>query len=247
MDLARIKTQLAPDLRVLLEHPIYTWVNTRKRLQHFMAWHVYCVWDFMSLAKRLQGELAPCSVPWLPPKHPQLVRFIQEVVLGEECDLGPDNEVASHFDLYLRAMEEAGAETACIRSFVGALEDGRSLAAAFELAGTPKPVRSFVEQTLALASDGDCVDVAAAFYFGREDLIPEMFQRFLDAGDAREYPWFRYYLQRHIDLDGDEHGPLAERLLSELGGDSGSTDRIHSTGKAAIAQRVALWDALYAA
>jgi Protein of unknown function (DUF3050) len=56
---------------------------------------------------------------------------------------------------------------------------------------------------------------------GREDLLPSVFQRIVDelnveAGGGRED--FKYYLNRHIGLDSDEHGPMANRLLLSLCG-----------------------------
>ena len=62
----------------------------------------------MSLVKRLQSELTCNSLPWLPPINPRIARFTNEVVLGEETDLSPDGEPISHFELYLRAMDEIG-------------------------------------------------------------------------------------------------------------------------------------------
>lgn len=245
MELEKIKQALEPDIVSLLNHPLYSWVNDRNRLQRFMTWHVYCVWDFMSLAKRLQHDLSSTSLPWLPPQHPQLVRFIHEVVLGEECDVGPDGTVLSHFDLYLQAMEEVGAGTDSIHLFIDRLKRGQDLEQAFLAAKTPQPVANFVRESIQLALEGEILEVATAFYFGREDLIPEMFQRLLECWQPSQFESFRYYLQRHIELDGDEHGPLAERLLSELSaGEDQAEQRVLYAGRAAIAQRGRLWDAI---
>src|SRR5579863_5189095 len=107
-DLRRI---VAPLRETLLKHPIYTKVDSLDRLREFMQIHVFAVWDFMSLVKRLQSEVTCHQLPWLPPARRQVARFTNEVVLGEESDLGPDGKPSSHFELYLDAMDEVGART----------------------------------------------------------------------------------------------------------------------------------------
>ena len=60
--------------------------------------------------------------------------------------------------------------------------------------------------------------IAAAFTFGREDLIPDVFRGFIRDQDARlggRLNLFRWYLDRHIEVDGDEHGPMALQMVDE--------------------------------
>lgn len=102
----------------LLNHPIYAEVGSLSRLREFMQIHVFAVWDFMSLVKRLQSELTSNSLPWMPAVKSRIARFANEVVLGEESDLGPDGKPVSHFELYLRAMDEVGADTTLVRGFM---------------------------------------------------------------------------------------------------------------------------------
>lgn len=63
----------------------------------------------------------------MPVSSPSTARFINEIVLGEETDRHPDGKnFTSHFQLYLNAMEEIGANTNIIREFVGNLKAGKS-------------------------------------------------------------------------------------------------------------------------
>jgi Protein of unknown function (DUF3050) len=137
-----------------------------------------------------------------------VARFANEVVLGEETDLGPDGEPISHFELYLHAMDEVGAETADVRSFVARMQQGEEWAVVLRELNFPAIICEFVNETLRCAISGSVVEVASYFFFGREDVIPEMFQKFLDLWNrgTLEVPHFAFYLKRHIELDGDATG-----------------------------------------
>ena len=116
--LEQLRERIAPLREELLSHPIYNQIDSVELLRQFMQMHVFAVWDFMSLVKRLQNEVTCRSLPWLPPARAQVARFANEVVLGEESDLGPDGKPASHFELYLDAMDEIGADTTMVKSFI---------------------------------------------------------------------------------------------------------------------------------
>ena len=74
---------------------------------------------------------------------------------------------------------------------------------------------------MALANSGSTEEVLAAFFYGREDIIPEMFRRLLDTLYGAKHNNdrlrnFIYYIDRHIELDGDSHGPKGRELLDDL-------------------------------
>ena len=245
----RLRAAIEPARRVLVEHPIYDAVDSLPSLRAFMHAHVYAVWDFMCLAKRLQRDLTSMSPLWRPPAMPEMARFINGVILGEESDDGPNHEAISHCELYVAAMEEVGASTKSIRRFLGLIGEGVAVEVALALAGASRPARAFVRRTLDYALDGTTVEVLSAFLFGREDLIPDMFRRILPRWkESRNAPRFAYYVERHIELDGDDHGPAARRALIELAGDDPSAwQAAERVAKDAIAARITLWDHVHAA
>lgn len=231
----------------LVAHPIYRRLDDPARVRRFMESHVFAVWDFMSLLKRLQADLCPVHVPWSPPPNPAAARFVNEIVLAEESDLDRDGAPASHLDLYLDAMAEVGADASRFVGFSDAVREGRDVDRALVEAGVSEAVRAFVGSTLDVARHGTTTEVAAAFLFGREDPIPSMFTQFLDRvrSDGVEAPRFAYYLERHVELDGDSHGPLGRRLLDDLvGGDPDLARAAQRAAERAIAARIALWNGL---
>ena len=239
------------DLRQrLLEHPLYAAVSDLPEVAVFMQHHVFAVWDFMSLLKRLQLDLTTCRVPWVPPQHPDMARFINEIVLGEESDVSPDGEhYQSHFDLYRAAMDDVHAPAEPIDEFLRRINRGASVSEALGT-GIPDFVRTFVRANCDLAANGSTHEVAAAFCFGREDIIPEMFAKLLHSleRNAVPAPALSYYVQRHIEVDGDHHGPLSMRLIDTVIGDSAAkqADAI-AAARDALHRRIELWDGVYEA
>jgi Protein of unknown function (DUF3050) len=108
----------------------------------------------MSLAKRLESELTSSFLLGTPPRSPRLARFANEVILGEETDLGLDGKPISHFELYLRAMDEVGADSTQIRGFTAQLALGAPWQELLEDLGIPGAVCDFVTQTLDCAIHG---------------------------------------------------------------------------------------------
>lgn len=242
-----LRAAIAPARERLLAHPIYRAVDTVPRLRRFMSAHVFAVWDFMCLAKRLQRDLTSLDVLWRPSPHPALARFINSIVLAEESDVDPHGHAASHFDLYVKAMEEVDAPTGPVRRFVSMIGDGFDAPLALVAAGTPAAVQAFVAHTLDVVRQGTTLEVLASFLFGREDLIPEMFARFLPHWERSEAArWFTYYVERHIELDGDDHGPAGERALEALATDAAAWRSATRAAESAIGARLALWDGVSA-
>ena len=230
-------------------HPLYREVDSPERAVIFMKHHVFAVWDFFSLLKRLQREVSCTEVPWLPRGKGDHARFITEIVLAEECDENAGGGHISHFELYLSAMDEFGADRRPIDGFVERVTSGEDPIDALDSEDIPPSVREFVTTTLDVARDGAPHEVAASFCHGRENLLPDVLGA-VQAGLGQAVdsaPIFKHYLQRHIELDHDEHGPLALRLLDALcNGDPDRIDRADTVGIEAIEARSRLWDGVLA-
>jgi hypothetical protein len=236
----------------LRTHPIYAAVETLEDLRCFMEHHIYAVWDFMSLLKALQAAVAPAQTPWLPSPRPELRRFVNEIVLGEECDeydVNGTRRFISHFELYLLSMEEVKADTGPIRQFIAVVND-HGVEAALRLPVVPPPAVEFVWSTFQFIEAQKDHCTASAFAFGREDLIPTMFGALLERMKISEAmaPNFHYYLKRHTQLDADTHGPLALQLVAALcGQDAGREREAREAAERALEARIAFWDGVAAA
>lgn len=213
-----------------------------------MEHHVFAVWDFMSLLKALQRRLCCVELPWLPAADPDGCRLINEIVLAEESDDDGRGGFVSHFELYRRAMIQCRANPESIDGFLNELHQGRPLSAALESPVVPDCVRRFVQQTFQIIEEGNLCAIASAFTFGREDLLPAVFQRIVDNLNTKaggELEDFKYYLDRHIGLDSEEHGPMANRLLHSLcGSDEARWQLAEQTAIDCLEARRTLWDGI---
>jgi hypothetical protein len=247
-ELQSIESQLEPLRRRLMEADVYAAVADLGALRRLTEHHVFAVWDFMSLVKRLQRELTCVEHPWRPVGDPELRRTITEIVLEEECDRDPQGNASSHFELYLEAMRRLGADPSPAKRLVASLGSGRDPRSALAECGAPAPAAAFSRVTLELAAHEHPAAAGAAFAFGREEVIPDMFRRFLERlGNEPGDPaaWLRFYLDRHVELDGDAHGPAAERIVAHLCGSDPEAWRVARwAAERALTARCELWEAV---
>ncbi len=230
----------------LERHPLYANIRTVGDLRIFMESHVFAVWDFMSLLKSLQASLTCVTTPWVPGAFSESRRLINEIVLCEESDVY-EGRAISHFELYLEAMRQAGADTTPITAFIESLRGGLGLSEALAVAGVPVEAQAFVRSTFAFIGQKKPHVTAAAFTYGREDLIPDMFRQMVRdlRGDFAGLGVFEYYLERHIEVDGDSHGPMALRMMEDLcGGSERKRIEAENAANEALEARALLWDAI---
>ena len=239
---------LTPLKEKLANHRIFERINSIQELKVFMEHHIFAVWDFMSLLKKLQKDLVPSGSPWVPNPNGNLVRFINEIVMEEESDQaysnGAEISYTSHYQIYLDAMTEVGASTETISRFVEMVKS-EGINSAMQKINLPQPSRLFMSHTFKLINEGKSHEIAASFAIGRESIVPLMFKRILDQSKLEDdqVPVFRYYLVRHAELDGDHHGPMAHKLLENMSaGDPKIQQEIIDQATKSIEQRIFFWD-----
>jgi hypothetical protein len=229
----------------LIGHPLYEEVDSVGTLRIFMKHHVFAVWDFFSLAKRLQRLVTCVEVPWLPREDGISARLINDIVMSEESDEDGHGGYTNHFSLYREAMDEIGADSGPIEAFLDRIRAGEDPLEVIDTAELPEGVRDFLRFDLELALHGEPHEVAAAFCYGREDLIPDMFGQLVGALGDEELADTRvkYYVERHIILDEHTHGPLSRRLVVLLCGDDEiKRAQAQEAAVAALRARIGLWD-----
>ena len=236
--------RLEPARSQLAHHNVYAGLQSIEDVRVFMEHHVFAVWDFMSLLKSLQRRLSCVEVPWLPVGSARMRRLINEIVLEEESDM-IDGEPVSHFELYRSAMLAVGAETRPIDAFVTALRSGADVPTALAGCSVPVGARAFVGKTFEIIASDNLHQIAAAFTFGREDAIPGMFRKLIDSLSCQRSASLgplQVYLDRHIGLDEDNHGPMALSMLAELcGDDERRWEEATDAALTALTARLTLW------
>ena len=282
----------------LVRHRIYGLVNSAARLRRFMESHVFAVWDFQSLLKAMQQRLTCTSIPWVPTPDAEARRLVNEIVLDEESDALPEGGSASHFELYLHGMRNAGADTGPIDRMIetlragvsqvgkpaatgrqgvqgvsqvgkpaatvgqetaermgqdGGSQGGKSVATvvgdAMREAGAPEAAQAFVRHSFAVIESGSTHGIVAAFTYGREDVIPDMFRGLVSSLASRDPAWerFHWYLDRHIEADDEKHAPVCRRIMARLcGDDPAKWAEASRMARACVEARIALWDAIAA-
>ena len=245
----RLQKAVGPARHRVVSHPMYRSLNGLQPVTTFMEHHVFAVWDFMSLLKSLQRHLTCIEVPWVPTGPTGSRRLINDIVLVEESDeLG--RGFISHFELYLGGMTEAGADRTAIDAFIGLLRTGQPVVQSLKEVDVPGPAAEFTTTTWSFIATAPVHCQAAAFAFGREDLIPGMFDQVVAVNRelGNQLGTFVDYLKRHIQVDAEEHTPMAMQMLADLCGDDEEKWReCEGAVNSALAARTRLWDGILAA
>jgi hypothetical protein len=245
----RLKEAVNPARHRVIGHPVYGRLDDLTAVRIFMRHHVFAVWDFMSLLKSLQRSLTCVDVPWVPQGPAAGRRLINDIVLVEESDELAGGFI-SHFELYLDGMTQAGADRGAIDAFIAFIRQGVPVLTALKDARAPEPAAEFSTMTWGFVETAPLHCQAAAFAFGREDLIPDMFDKVVAVNRAlgNKLSTFVDYLERHIQVDSEEHTPMAMQMLADLCGDDDEKwHQCEETINTALAARVRLWDGILAA
>ncbi|RLJ65657.1 Protein of unknown function (DUF3050) [Lacinutrix venerupis] len=249
MRIENVKNQLSRLREQLINHKLYNTIESTEDLSVFLKSHVFAVWDFMSLLKALQQKLTCTTTPWMPTGNPETRYLINEIVLAEETDITLKGERKSHFEMYLDAMKESNTSTKDIDTFLLDVIESKNVIIAIKNSNLNTALKAFLNFTFKTINQKEAHEIAAAFTFGREELIPNMFTEILNKLQAN-FPETKlneliYYFKRHIELDEDEHGPMAMKMIEELcGEDSKKWEEVIATAKEALTVRINLWNSI---
>lgn len=234
-------------------HPLYGAIESIDELKIFMQHHVFAVWDFMSLIKAMQGFIAPVTIPWVPPENSRYVRLINHLVLDEESDHSLVDQhqslYCSHYESYCNAMIEIGADTGQIEAFIDTTNTC-GIDAALNDSDIPASAKAFVGFTFDVIRSKQPHLVAGVLAYGREMLIPRLFQHLLMMPDVTQdrTPILYAYLVRHIELDEHDHGPLTVSMVNALcENDPVKIAEVRKIAEQAVDARLSFWDGIYEA
>tara|TARA_B110001452_G_scaffold104320_1_gene86490 strand:+ start:55 stop:873 length:819 start_codon:yes stop_codon:yes gene_type:complete len=238
--------EIQPLREKLKKHELYESLKSIEDIKKFMESHVYAVWDFMSLLKALQNLLTCTKIPWTPNLDSKSARLINQIIVDEESDLNYNGDPKSHFEMYLEAMEEIQANTLPINHFISGIKEQDATVNFINNYNIDSSIQSFLNFSFQTIEGRKSHEIAAAFTFGREEIIPDMFIAIIEQTEKSKkvsLDKINYYLQRHIDLDGGEHGPLAHEMIVELcQEDSLKWQEVINISKKALEERIKLWD-----
>jgi hypothetical protein len=244
----QLQDQIKLARKTLLTHPVYAQINDIEGLKKFTEFHVFAVWDFMSLLKSLQMGLTCVTLPWLPVGSANIRFLINEIVTGEESDVDALGNRISHFELYLQAMEQMGASTTIMKGMIGQLQSGKTIEETIQNSNLSNKVKEFLNFTFDIAQNAPLHVKAAVFTFGREDLIPDMFTQILNeiySTHPEQVAIFKYYIERHIEVDGGHHSQLALEMVAELcDNDQLKWEEATAASIKSLEVRAGLWDAI---
>jgi len=215
-----------------------------------MQHHVWAVWDFMAVLKEVQARMTCVRSPWVPVGDPEMRRFVNQIVLQEESDESSQG-VMSHFELYRLAMKQIGADVGPINRATVALSMGANVDQAFAAASpAPPQALEFSNHTLSLVGDASDAAVIGVFTLSREELIPELFRSVVSGLErrGRKVGLLLEYLERHIEVDEADHGPMSRRMAESVcGGSPERWNEVLVAAEAALRARMRLWDGALAA
>ncbi|MEI7978357.1 MAG: DUF3050 domain-containing protein [Bacteroidota bacterium] len=245
----KIKRTIEPLRQEIINHKVYSAIKDIDDLKVFMQFHVYAVWDFMSLLKTLQSNLTCTTVPWYPKGSAETRYLINEIIVGEESDEDLNGIRKSHFELYLDAMKQCGADTSKIEAFTEVLKNTGDFNTAYLHSETPKEAKDFVDFTFKIIESGKDYLQSAIFTFGREDLIPNMFISIINKMHKNlpnDISIFKYYIERHIEVDGNHHSHIALQMTANLCKDNEQYwKEAEESVIESLKQRIELWNGVY--
>ncbi len=243
------KKELTSLKRKINKHPLFKNNLNKNEVKLFMETHVFAVWGFMSLLKKIQKKITPQNIPWVPNENTKngLANFVNEIILGEESDYIDGIGYISHFEIYLLAMKNIDANPNELMKFIKLNKKSNKISTNLQKINVCKEVKDFLKHDLKIASSGSLSQLVGVFTLGREKVIPNMFKYILQSlNDDVKIKYLRAYLERHISVDGERHGPLSVSLLNNVCHNPNLMCEAYKSAITSLELRLKVWDKVYA-
>ena len=231
--------------QLLASHKLFSNTLNADQIRQFMESHIFSVWGFMSLLKGLQSGITVNDIPWMPNQNTRngLTNFINEIVLCEESDYIDDIGYISHFEIYLLAMDKMNADTSQIILLTEKLKNEGYNKKLIDELSIYDEVKDFVKFDLDVALSRNLPKIIGSFTLGREKVIPNMFSYIINCIENNNSTKnLLTYLDRHINIDGDRHGPLSIKLLDTICDTDHAYALAYNSGITSLQLRLKVWD-----
>ena len=247
--LSKIIQVIQPLVTQIHQHPVFASIHSIQRLCRFAEIHIFVVWDFICLLKALHRQLSSTQLLWTPPKNHLGCYLVNTLLTEEESDNLQDNRYLSHFELYVQAMQECGADTRPIETFIAHIHQQDDLEIALLQSHAPLPAQHFVRDTFHVIHKNSH-HLAASLAFARENITSGMFSSLLQhlnqTENTHSLKSFIQYFQRHIELDSHKHSHQSQLLVAELCGEDGNKwQEATDTAIFSLQSRLRLLDEIY--
>lgn len=244
-----LNQQLTDFKNKLQAHPAFNSIQSLAELKIFSAYHIFLVWDYMSLLKSLQTQLTCIQTPWKPVQSPYARYLINSLVLKAESDIAADGNYASHYEMYRDAMQAMNADTGLMDNLMAHIETDMPVIKAIELSNIPGPLKDFLEYTFWVVQKSSLHEQAAVLCYGREGFGHLLlYQRVvaLQGNHTNELQPLIYYLRHKNEINEKYHSQLSAILLEQLcGTDEKKWHEASQAANQSLRNRIRLFDFIH--
>lgn len=242
MRITGVERELKGLRRKLAKHRLYKSLHKVEDIQEFAEHHVFAVWGSMSLLKVLQQQLTNTKIPWSPVPNPVLARLINEMVLTEESGINEQGLAQSHFEMYVDAMQEIGADTSQIHQFVQLIYAGATVDYAMNQIKIDRKISHFIVYIFNIIKTGKTHLIAASLILSRTDIPSKIFLEILTDTEQDAHKW-KYCLTHHAEFNPGQYGTSSLELIAELcGKNKKDWQEVIEVAKHALNQKIILWN-----
>ena len=251
----QFQNSIAPFNSKLINHKIYGQISDMRKTKIFMESHVFSVWEYLTMLKALQRELATRDISFLHENVPDLPYLINQIVLNEEIEEESRGEYLSAmglYQLYINSMDEIGADSNPIKYFVDCIKVNknwnntiRDTITRFD--NIPIQTYEYLNYNLKMIELSEIHELAGIFFFGRED-INSKFILLIKSNIEHEKSLsnLKNIIKRHVDDDSKNKNPILGEYINNIlcKDDDKKWKKVEISVIEAIKKRIELWDGM---